>query len=156
MTPRLTSKLRGLETSGKRHSKDRRKTAWVYFGYFFAPVKIVASRGQKLQNFLVFREWRTSLRKTSIISETIIDRANPKTAFERELNSPSQYCRQIWPKVNRLASRGHQSKKMLFWAKSFTANNFFVSKDRANISLKSGLSRRDESNHIYFDLWKWT
>ena len=45
--------------------------------------------GQEKQNLRAFREWRTSLRKPSIISGTMIDRTNPKTAFEIELNSPS-------------------------------------------------------------------
>ena len=65
------------------------------FRSFFARVKIVASRIKTLQNFRVFREWRASLRKTSIISGTMIDRTNSKTAFEREFNYPSQHCRQI-------------------------------------------------------------
>ena len=68
---------------------------------------------QKWQNFRVFRDCQTSFQKTSIISETIIARANKKTAFERELNSPSSQCHQMWPKVKGLASRGHQSKKAL-------------------------------------------
>ena len=56
--------------------------------------------------------------------ETIIAMTNPKTAFERELYSPSQYRRQIQPKVNSLASRGHWSQKSCFWVKSFAANTF--------------------------------
>ena len=44
--------------------------------------------GQNMSNFRVFRDCQKSLRKTSIISGTIIARANPKTAFEREFNSP--------------------------------------------------------------------
>ena len=36
------------------------------------------------KKFKFFRDWRTSDRKSSIISGTIIARANPKTAFERD------------------------------------------------------------------------
>ena len=36
--------------------------------------------------------------------DTYIGTTNPKTAFERELNSPLPLWLQIWPKVNRLAS----------------------------------------------------
>ena len=55
-------------------AKDRQKSVRKYFGHFFAQVKIVG------QSFWVFREWRTSLRKTFIISGTMIGRTNPKTA----------------------------------------------------------------------------
>ena len=82
--------------------------------------------GQKMTKFSFFPDCQTLFRKTSIILGTIIARANPKTAFERELNSPSLRFSQIWPKVNSLASRGHRSQKICFWAKSFTANNFFI------------------------------
>ena len=58
------------------------------------PFKFLSLFARK-QIFRVFREWQTSPRKTPIISGTMIDRTNPKTAFEIELNSPSQYCRQI-------------------------------------------------------------
>ena len=82
--------------------------------------------GSKWPNCRIFHDCQTSFRKTSIISGTIMARENPKTAFERELNSSSLGFRQIWPKVNGLASRGHRSQKSCFWAKSLTANNFFI------------------------------
>ena len=41
------------------------------------------------------RDCQTLFRKTSFISGTTIARANPKTAFQKELNSPSPRLRQI-------------------------------------------------------------
>ena len=42
-----------------------------------------------------FRNCQTSFRNTSIISGTIIVRANPKAVFERELDIPSPASNQI-------------------------------------------------------------
>ena len=93
----------------------------------FAKVKILAPGPKNGQIFRVFfHDCQTSFQKSSIISGTIIARANQKTIFEGELNSPSLGFRQIWPKVNGLASRGHQSQKSCFWANFFIANNFFI------------------------------
>ena len=63
---------------------------------------------------------RISLWKTSIISGTIIARTNPKTTFERTLNSASESSPHIWHKVKDLASRGHRNEKKRFWAKTLT------------------------------------
>ena len=53
----------------------------------FSLRSILRSPGpKKWPNFRVFRDCQTSFQKTSNISGTIIARANPKTAFERELN----------------------------------------------------------------------
>ena len=127
------------------------------------------SGAKKWPNFLVFRDCQTSFRKTSIISGTIIARANSETAFEREFNLETliqfqfSSCRQIWPKVNDLASVDHRSQKSCFWAKSLTANNFFIFICTAMIKVPSCLSRPHESNYTYirwprkvkfiFDIW---
>ena len=115
--PPSTRLLLVVEKNGRKHSKARQKWLRNYFSdFFFAKVKIVAPRAKKLQNFRVFRDCQTSFRKTSIISGTIIPRANPKTAFERKLHSPSLVFRQIWPEVNGLASNPEDTevKKAVF------------------------------------------
>ena len=117
--PRLTKKLRGLERRGKSNRKLIKNTVETISAPFFAKVKIVASRGQKCRKFRVLRDCQTSRRKTSMISETIRAKTNPKTAFERELNSSSHYWPQIWPKVNSLATRSHRSKKKLSLSEIF-------------------------------------
>ena len=144
LPPQITRKLRKIATSGKRRSIGRGNFYKKYLDHFSLTSKLWPPGAKNCKIFEFFRDSRTSLRKTSNISGTIRDRANRKTAFERELNSASVTCRQIWPKVNRLASRGHQSQKSCFRAKSFSANNFFISKDRAKIRVPSCLSRRSE------------
>ena len=104
----------------RKKSVRRLVKKWLrnYFSQFFAKVKIVAPRAKKWPNFRVFCDRQTSFRKTSMIPGTIIARANPKTAFERELNLESDSCCLIWPEVNSLASRGHRNKK-LFLSENF-------------------------------------
>ena len=106
--PSISAPIRRREKR-KKTFKTSSKMITKLFSQFFAMVKIVAPRAKKWQNFRVFRDCQTSFRKTSITSGTIMARANPKTAFERELNSPSPTIGQIWPKVNALASRGQRS-----------------------------------------------
>ena len=64
-------------------------------------------RAKNGQTFEFFAIVKNRFGEISIISGTIIARENPKTAFERVLNSPSLGFRQISHKVNGLASRGH-------------------------------------------------
>ena len=55
----------------------------------------MALRAKKMAIFLVFHDCQTLFRKTSIISGSIIPRANLKMAFERELNLEKDSCHQI-------------------------------------------------------------
>ena len=106
--PRLSRLLLVVEKNGKRRSKARQKRLRNHFSQFFAKVKIVASRAKNRQIFEFFAIVKHRFGKPPLSRELLgiaIARANPKTAFERELNSPSLRFRQIWPKVNGLASR---------------------------------------------------
>ena len=93
-TPRLSRLLLVVEKNGKNRSKSLQKLLRNYFSQFLAKVKILDPRAKKWSNFRVSRDCQTSFRKTSIISGTVIARANPKSAFERELNFPSLRFRQ--------------------------------------------------------------
>ena len=87
--PLLTRLLSVAETCGRQHSKDRQKPSKNYIGHFSLGSKLWHPGAKNKNKIRVFREWRTALRKTSIISGTMIDRTNQNTAFEKELNSPS-------------------------------------------------------------------
>ena len=76
---------------GRRENrKDVRKLFISYYETisvnYLEQIKIVPPVAKNTQSFEYFRKGRTSRRKTSIISGTIMVRANPKTAFERELD----------------------------------------------------------------------
>ena len=121
---RLSRLLLVIEKNGKSVRKLA-KNDYETISINFSLMSKLWTPGPKWQNFRVFCDCQTSFRKTPKISGTVIARANPKTAFETGLNSTSPGYRQIWHKVNGLASRSPKSKKF-FWAKSFTANSFFI------------------------------
>ena len=82
-----------LGSHGRREKRKKNIQKLVKNDYetisvnFFTKVKIVPP-GLKMAKFSIFCDCQRSFRKASIISGTIIARANPKTAFERKLYSP--------------------------------------------------------------------
>ena len=85
----------GRREKRKRKFESSSKIIPKLFRSMFRLNQNCAPRAKKWPNFRVFRDCQTSFRKSSIISGTSIARVNPKTAFERELNSPSLELRQI-------------------------------------------------------------
>ena len=77
----------------------------LWYSQIFAQVEIVASRSKKCPKFWGSRDCRTTFRKTSNISGTLVARANRKTVFERELNLLSSDL----TNVNGVASRAGTS-----------------------------------------------
>ena len=82
--PRLSRLLLVVEKNGKKTFESSSKIITKLFQSIF---HLSQNWAKKWPNFRAFRDCQTSFRKTSIISGTIIARANPKTAFGRELNS---------------------------------------------------------------------
>ena len=92
---RLTRKIRGLVRRGKNNRKLIENLVETTSGIFPLGSKLWPPGPKNNQILGFFRDWRTSLRITSIISVPNRARENPKCAFESKLNSPSQQHHEI-------------------------------------------------------------
>ena len=121
--------LSRLLTIGRREKQKKKfesssKVITKLFQQISRLCKNCGIQGPKMTSFYskwqvwqwVFSDCQISFRKPPLSREVgIIAKANPKTAFESELNSTSLKCRQIWHMVNGLACRGHRSQKRCYW-----------------------------------------
>ena len=141
-----------MEKSVRKRVKNHCETTSVNFSLRSILRSPEVKKGQIFQN-------RTSLRKTSIISGTIIARTNPKKASDSELNSSSTMCPQIWSTVISLGSTGHQSQNYRFLRKLVFVNNFLSIYVRKLVLTPSCFSHHAGSKHIHDDLersiWKF-